>query len=652
MAGPLRASIIIDLLGNISQRSRQFSDNIGTMARSSQKALRGLHKTVGTVSNAIDKLGKSSFGSLQALTAGALSVAGFKKMFLNVAVQRETMRVAINSLNHGNQKATQDQIAWILKNSQGSTWKTGAVMHEYRSDRGYGMSDKDSRAFIEMLEDQSSRHGWDEQASSGASLQLKEMYARGAIQAQDANLLTGYGINVYKVLADATGRSAKYVKKLGEHGRLGAKDIRLLFQLLADQARGAQKAAAGTWTGLTSQLASRWENFAAKVMDRGPFNRLKGRLKDALTWADSVDQDAQAERVANEFNKIFDEIERGARRAWSVLKLGGKALSWVDGHIVKLKTLAEVIAGIYLANKALRLGVHIARPTWKVISSPYRGYKRLRKRRKGNKPGLPEMPDIISNPSLVQQVYVTNWPAGGTGFNSDTGMGKKGKSRRKRGPGRGRDRNQPLIPSELPAAAPKGFFRRLLGGAGRMLGAMAGKTGGLLGGAGRWLASSSVGRMGGWLARTGAGRFIGSGLRLAGRYGSRLAGPLLSGAMLAPTLLDDDVSVHDKGAAVGSTVGAWGGGALGSLAGPWGTVAGTALGSVLGEYLGGWTADTYKEWTAPSKAADQPPPPEQKVDAQASLRIDLADGLRLSSSSVTENGMGLNIFGGDNYYPY
>lgn len=46
MAGQFRASIIIDLMGNIAQRSRQFSGNISSMARSSQTAMNGLRNSV------------------------------------------------------------------------------------------------------------------------------------------------------------------------------------------------------------------------------------------------------------------------------------------------------------------------------------------------------------------------------------------------------------------------------------------------------------------------------------------------------------------------------------------------------------------------------------------------------------------------------
>lgn len=41
-----------------------------------------------------------------------------------------------------------------------------------------------------------------------------------------------------------------------------------------------------------------------------------------------------------------------------------------------------------------------------------------------------------------------------------------------------------------------------------------------------------------------------------------------------------------------------------------------------------------------------------KVQADASLRISLADGLQLTSTKITEDGMGLNVYDGNNYYPF
>lgn len=71
------------------------------------------------------------------------------------------------------------------------------------------MNDEQVKQFITMLQNRGAMHGWDLPTAQGASLQFKQMFARQQITAADANLLTGYGINVYKVLADATGEDEK-----------------------------------------------------------------------------------------------------------------------------------------------------------------------------------------------------------------------------------------------------------------------------------------------------------------------------------------------------------------------------------------------------------------------------------------------------------
>ncbi len=75
----------------------------------------------------------------------------------------------------------------------------------------------------------------------------------------DANILATYGINAYRVLADRLGVDQKVVRKLGEKGLLGPDSIRLLFQTLAEQARGAQKDAMNSWSGLTAMMGDVWD---------------------------------------------------------------------------------------------------------------------------------------------------------------------------------------------------------------------------------------------------------------------------------------------------------------------------------------------------------------------------------------------------------
>lgn len=653
MAGQFRASIIIDLMGNIAQRSRQFSGNISSMARSSQTAMNGLRNSVASVSNSIDRLGSSATRTFGMLTAGGATIAGLgytaNKLFISIAATRENQRIAMSSLYKGDQKHAGEMMKWAIQNAKDSTWGMTGVMQEFLSSKAFGMSDVDTKNFITMLQDLGALKGWDLNTAQGASLQLKQMFSRQQITAADANLLTGYGINVYQTLADKWGKDVNKVRDEGTKGKLGPKSIETLFRTLSDEAKGAQKNAMNSWTGLTAQMGDVWEDFADKLMNKGPFEILKGRVKGVLDWYDRLSKpgangvsgiDQLTNELAANFQTAFDTIKSAAAETWRYLKMGKDALSWVDDNIVSLKTMAKVIGGIWLANKALRMGGAIVRPTWQVATSPYRAYRWMRGR---NQPGAggPGMPPIMSNPQLIQQVFVTNWPASfGGGGDVYAGNGK-----RKRGPGRGRGTSVPVVPS--PAAAPAakaGLFSRIFSGAGSMLAS----AGSAIKGAGSWVANSAIGRV----AAKGAGAlgWLGRG---AGRMFSRFGGPLMAGAMMVPTLMDENATAEDKGSAMGSTAGAWGGGALGSLLGPAGTVVGATLGGVLGDYLGGWLGNVYEKFAGnDSSGQQQTPPPEQKVSAQAQLKIQLADGLQITSTNIQEDGMGMNVWTGQNLYPY
>lgn len=674
MAGQrLRASIIIDLMGNIAQRSRQFAGNLTSMAHSGQTALRGLRSSVIGVSNSIDRLGASATGTFRTLTAGALGVAGMgytaNKLFISIASTRENQRIALNSLYKGDKEHADKMMQWAIQNAKDSTWGLTGVMQEFTSSKAFGMSDEQTKNFITMLQDQGALKGWDLNAAQGASMQLKQMFARQQITAADANLLTGYGINAYQTLAERFGKTQQQVRDQGNKGLLGPKSIHELFKALSEEAKGAQGNAMNSWTGLTAQMGDVWEDFADKLMNKGPFERLKGQLRDVLGWYDRVsapdasglsELDRITDQLAGNFNTAFNIIQRTARQTWRYLQAGKNALSWVDENIVSLKTLAKVIGGVWLANKALRAGAAIVRPTWQAATSPYRAYRWWRGRNNGGSGPASSLPGITANPSLIQHVFVTNWPVGGFGG----GDYIAGDGKRKRGPGRGRGRRVPVVPSAVPAALPPvaartGLFSRMLGGAGRLVGGVgsmftgagraagnflgsAGRSvSGFIGAAGRTVANSAIGRV----ASKGMGALSWMG-KAGGRLFSRLGGPLLSAAAVAPVLLDDNATLQDKSSAVGGTAGAWAGGAIGSLVGPLGTVAGATLGGVVGDYLGGFVADLYSKWNEPK---DQTPPPEQKVSANASLRVELADGLRITSTTVNEDGMGMDVFTGNNF---
>lgn len=681
----LKASVIIDLNGNLSRRSRQYSNQINVLSRSGQSSLRALRMEVVRVSGAIDRMGSLSTRTFRMLSAGALGIAGVgytaNKLFIGAAAQREQQIIAMNSLYHGDKARAQAMMAWAKQNAKETTWGLGGVLQEIRTSTAFGMTDAQVKQFITMLQNQGAMHGWDLPTAQGASLQFKQMFARQQITAADANLLTGYGINVYKVLADATGEDEKKIRKLGEKGKLGLKSILTVFRTLLEQSKGAQAAAMNSWDGMMAQMEGNLLEFRTKVANSGPFEEIKNEMRRVLNWHDMADKsgelDALAENIGQKFLTTFRTVKIAAQELWRWLKPGKDALAWVDQNIVSLKKLAAVLVSVWLANKALRAGWAVAKPSWQVASYPFKTGRRMwrwMRNRKRGQAGLP-VPDAMTSETLlqgigIQRVFVINWPRGFGGYGS--GGGRRGRSGGRMAPLLPR---QPLLlsgpqplalpaprpvlalpppgvpvtarPAPLPLPGKSGLLSRLAGSAaGQLVTGTVGKladagraAGGWFSGIGNKLAGSAIGRV----VTKGAGAlgWMGKG---AGRALSRLGGPVMGALQLAPVLMDEQASTHEKAGAIGSTAGAWLGGAVGSLAGPLGTVAGATLGSVAGEYLGGFVTDLYQKWTATDKE-----PQEQKVNAEASLRVELGEGLRLTSSRVTEDGMGLNIYAGDNY---
>lgn len=681
----LKASVIIDLNGNLSRRSRQYSNQINALSRSGQSSLRALRMEVVRVSGAIDRMGSLSTRTFRMLSAGALGIAGVgytaNKLFIGAAAQREQQIIAMNSLYHGDKARAQAMMVWAKQNAKETTWGLGGVLQEIRTSTAFGMNDEQVKQFITMLQNQGAMHGWDLPTAQGASLQFKQMFARQQITAADANLLTGYGINVYKVLADATGDDEKKIRKRGEKGKLGLKSILLVFRTLLEQSKGAQAAAMNSWDGMFAQMEGNLLEFRTKVANSGPFEEIKNEMRRVLNWHDMADKsgelDALAENIGQKFLTTFRTVKIAAQELWRWLKPGKDALAWVDQNIVSLKKLAAVLVSVWLANKALRAGWAVAKPSWQVASYPFKTGRRMwrwMRNRKRGQAGLP-VPDAMTSEALlqgigIQRVFVINWPRGFGGYGS--GGGRRGRSGGRMAPLLPR---QPLLlsgpqplalpaprpvlalpppgvpvtarPAPLPLPGKSGLLSRLAGSAaGQLVTGTVGKladagraAGGWFSGIGNKLAGSAIGRV----VTKGAGAlgWMGKG---AGRALSRLGGPVMGALQLAPVLMDEQASTHEKAGAIGSTAGAWLGGAVGSLAGPLGTVAGATLGSVAGEYLGGFVTDLYQKWTATDKE-----PQEQKVNAEASLRVELGEGLRLTSSRVTEDGMGLNIYAGDNY---
>ncbi|EMW2729355.1 tape measure protein [Salmonella enterica] len=703
----LKASLIVDLLGNISTKSRQWSQDLGAFSHAGQRGLggvgtavrrlggeaetsssrmrqafRGMRGGIHAVSADLDRLKLSAEGAFGKLThlygllTGGAAVYGFKRLFLDPAAHMESFQTRITSLNHGDASATADTIKWAQKNTQQAPWSLNQILEEYAITRGYGMSDAESRRYVQMLEDQAGRHGWNRQQVEGASLQLREMFARGKLQGQDANQLSGYGINAYQVLAEKLHTTTGAIRKLGEEGKLGPETIRLLFQTLREQASGMAEKSMHTWAGMTMRMQSDWEQFAQQVMDTGPFKFLETQMNGILDTVADMQKSGQLDGLAEDVGEGMLTAFLSAKDAvtWLVekIKAARQALKQLrdDGYGKTLdniasgaKTLAKYLLLVYAARTALRMAGAVGMGALRLGATPLRytlatvgavtsPFRKRRPVMPGELPGRGgRFMNFLSgvNPAAVQPVFVTNWPAGalagagGNGGNTLTEDGGRGKKRRngrtKKGPGKGRGVSTVVTAGEALAesAAKKGLFGRMASRVGGWFGKIPGlsKAGGLLSAAGNKL---GLGKVAGWLGKGG---------KLLGRFGGGAFGAAL---LAAPTLLDSQASAHDKGAAVGSGAGAVIGGALGTFAGPVGTVIGSTVGSYLGDYLGGWLTDAYQKITGSNDNSGQ-------AVQKAAARVELIapEGWQARSIDIDDSdpfGLDMNFYSGGNYVPY
>ncbi|OZI15553.1 tail tape measure protein [Sodalis-like symbiont of Philaenus spumarius] len=703
MAGKqIKASVIVDLLGNLPRQARLFGQSLVGMGRQGGASLHGLGLRANSLGSQLDRLGhqgqrtfsglrlgltsvssgfdhletraKAAYGGvarLYGLLAGGAALYGLKKAFIDPAAAMENYTIRLNAQNNKNKGQTDDDIQWATKNAKDTTWGLQGVIQEYTTSREFGMNREQARLFVAMLEDQGARHGWTLPEAQGASLQLKQMFSRKSIQAQDASLLTGYGVDVYSILGRALGKTRPEMQAQGEKGLLGPESIRLLFQAMRAEAKGAQKDAINSWTGLTSQLGDVWQQFAVKVMNQGPFKRLKTELKDFLDFAGEAQesglQDQWADRLASRFNGVFDSARRGV----TLLKQG---VNRVNAELMALRkagygdtldtlgnvaaNTAKAILAIYVASKLARVGMAIARPAWGLASAPvrypWRAYRWWRGRGKNAPAALPGPAPFAMGGGMGApvSVFVTNWPPGGVGGGSETYVDGNGRTRRK---------GSHVRPGRPAAPGPRSRLGRAASAVSGFFGGMVNRTGALLSRipgvstAGRWLSGMGQrarGLLGGATARlSGFTGWLGRSAGALGRGAMRLGGPALTALSLAPTLLDKNASAEDKGGALGSATGATAGGLVGAIGGPIGAVAGSMLGSVLGEKLGGWLGDIYARWDRQDEQQTVQPP----VKAQADMRIALAPGLVLQNSAVTDSnafGLTLDVYNGDNYRIY
>ncbi|EGG6362772.1 tape measure protein [Salmonella enterica] len=631
-AKQLKASIIIDLGGNVAQKAGQFSNAISRMVQRNSSTIRAFNNDIKGLSSNIDKMGSRAI-----MGATAIGYA-FNKSFVSTASMFERFQVQSASLfggNAGGKKA----MDWAKQNAKDTVLSLEEVMQLMTEMKSFGMDPMDGK--LNIMENFSAMQGWQPDKLHGAMAQIEQMYSKGKVGGEDLKTLMGY-FDVLGELNKATGISRKELMRMATNGKLGRKALDALFSQLDKESKGASAAAMRRWEGLISNVGDDWQQWQQNVMNRGVFDKLKNKARQFKIFVENPDKaNVAAHNTAAALNHSIDAATAAAEGLWTVFKGIGSTVNTVSTDIGTLaqklgladtsakgaaksanttltgiKYLTEGLATAWLANKAIRTSYSLGKGVFKTGQWGYRAIKGTvkggigagrwswRKVFGGKRPQVGnEIPGSGSGSlpigtDSVMRVFVTNWPTNGFsggGFDDfDGGSGNDRKSRRRKGPGKGRGR-----------------FSRVLGAGEGVLEDVA----------------HTAGKKGFW----SRAKSLFSG---AGRAAKAL--PWVGAALTAANVVSATNNAQ-RGEAIGGSVGSWIGGALGTLTdeftGPFGTIVGAEIGQSLGDKIGGMIGSLFDDKKDTQTAQQQP------VNGRIDLNLNLPDGVTVGSSMSSFGGL-------------
>ncbi|MGY3910742.1 tape measure protein [Aeromonas piscicola] len=579
----MTASVVVNLVGNMAQRAREFGGAITRMDKDASQSLSHLRQSVRSTSDSIDSMGKRALGvGVLGITAAGYAL---KNTFLTQAKQMESYRGQLRtSFGKG---GADDVLNWVQENARKTTFAIGDVIESINILKSF---DLDPTQILPAFQDAAAAAGLGPESAKDLMGQFGQMWQNGKMSPGAVKAFTAQGLNPIALLAKETGKGADELMKAMKKGQLGRDALRLLVVAMRKEFDGASVDSMNDINGAISSMGNTWEQFQIKVMDAGVTDAITKQVQAIVQLYDAAEQSGQLDSVVNSAASMLKTIiEEGPKAARSVMEVAS-AINTVAEGLGGWETIGKTLVALYAANKMIRMGnagigmgktaygvgqsgVKVARSGW--------NYLRGRGGQGGPASGGVEVPGLDAG---LQRVFVVNWPAGMSaggwgemdGGKRRKGLGKKGRGSKSVTP---TARRTPL-PSVQPNVPP-------------------------MAGVGKALKFAS-------LAEKGV--------------------PLLNAAFTVAAVASADNN-EQRGEALGGGAGAIMGAAIGTAILPG---IGTVLGSVLGDYLGSWLGGKAgRELDEPVKPEPSPSKSEIKVT------LDVPDSVKVKSvqTRTDENAM-------------
>ena len=277
---------------------------------------------------------KNSIFSLKTLAGGVITGIATKKLIadpVSLADEFQTDQIGFETMLKSKKKATKFM-------DSAKKFDTSAVVSNAQRMLAYGFSDKDIIPDLTKIGNASAALGAGEEGISRVSRALGQMKTNGRLNAEDMNQLTDVGINAWKYLADAEGKSIAQIREMSQKGEIsGDKAVKTILNGLKEFDGMMDKTSNSTVSGLMSNIK---DTFDINIVSKWGKGLQKGATKGLGEFADYLDKsDAKLKEAGTSLEKL------GEYASTSVFKGLEKAGDKIDDLISMPKFQNASIGG-------------------------------------------------------------------------------------------------------------------------------------------------------------------------------------------------------------------------------------------------------------------------------------------------------------------
>ena len=283
---------------------------------------------------------KNSIFSLKTLAGGVITGIATKKLIadpVSLADEFQTDQIGFETMLKSKKKATKFMDS-AKKFASVTPFDTSAVVSNAQRMLAYGFSDKDIIPDLTKIGNASAALGAGEEGISRVSRALGQMKTNGRLNAEDMNQLTDVGINAWKYLADAEGKSIAQIREMSQNGEIsGDKAVKTILNGLKEFDGMMDKTSNSTVSGLMSNIK---DTFDINIVSKWGKGLQKGATKGLGEFADYLDKsDAKLKEAGTSLEKL------GEYASTSVFKGLEKAGDKIDDLISMPKFQNASIGG-------------------------------------------------------------------------------------------------------------------------------------------------------------------------------------------------------------------------------------------------------------------------------------------------------------------